>query len=615
MRRPEECDEVVILSSIWPAVKEHLGIHVSSLNDLVEQLGIARFGHRPRLADTFCGGGSIPFEAARIGCDVYASDLNPIAAMLTWGAFNIIGASKERREEIKTAQTRVAASVDAEITRLGIEHDSHGNRAKAFLYCLETRCPRTGWAVPMATSWVISRTRRVIAKLVPDPIEQRYNIEILSGVDSATMAEADKGTVQNKRLVHPMNPERSGVEIKTIRGDYRDADGTSRNRLRRWDKEEFVPRPDDVFQERLYCTQWTSTEGSSFFSSITEADLRREHAVEEIVQKNLSTWQREGFVSDAIIETGKENEGPIRTNGWSFWHHLFPPRALLWFALHKQAILKDEMTRELYISFTKSLDWSGKLTKWDSSLGSDKITNVFSSQGLKTFFGYGIRGHTYSENNMKDKLEGKALPAVNFSISTRNAADVCVNHDIGITDPPYADAVRYEEITEFFIAWLNKNPPQPFDQWCWDSQRAKAIKGTGEEFRRDMVAAYSSMTKHMGDDGLQMVMFTHQDAGVWADLASILWAAGLRVSAAWNIVTETESALKEGNYVQGTVCLVLRKRLGAANARRMEIEAEIEEAVAAQLALLNALDDAWHERTNAETLYTDGDLTDRKSVV
>ena len=95
-----------------------------------------------------------------------------------------------------------------------------------------------------------------------------------------------------------------------------------------------------------------------------------------------------------------------------------------------------------------------------------------------------------------------------------------------------------------------------------------------------MVAAYAAMTRHMPDNGLQVVMFTHQDAGVWADLGAILWAAGLRVTAAWNIVTETESALKEGNYVQGTVCLVLRKRLGEANARRMEIEAEIEEAVA-----------------------------------
>jgi putative DNA methylase len=42
-----------------------------------------RFGHRPRVADTFSGSGQIPFEAARLGCDVYASDLNPVACMLT----------------------------------------------------------------------------------------------------------------------------------------------------------------------------------------------------------------------------------------------------------------------------------------------------------------------------------------------------------------------------------------------------------------------------------------------------------------------------------------------------------------------------------------------------
>ena len=221
VRRPEECDEAKLLAPIWAEVNEHLGTNAQSLPELVEQLGIARFGHRPKVADTFCGGGSIPFEAARIGCDVYASDLNPIACMLTWGAFNIIGASPEKRAEIEHAQKEVAAAVDAEITQLGIEHDKDGNRAKAYLYCLETRCPKTGWMVPMAPSWVISKTRNVVAKLVPDPAAKRYAIEIHAGVSAEEMAEAEKGTVRDGRLVHPMNPERSGVEIKTIRGDYR----------------------------------------------------------------------------------------------------------------------------------------------------------------------------------------------------------------------------------------------------------------------------------------------------------------------------------------------------------------------------------------------------------
>src|SRR3546814_10043075 len=116
------------------------------------------------------------------------------------------------------------------------------------------------------------------------------------------------------------------------------------------------------------------------------------------------------------------------------------------------------------------------------------------------------------------------------------------------------------EITEFFIGWLRRNPPAEFDGWTWDSRRGLAIQGDGEAFRREMIQAYRSMAEHMPDNGLQVVMFTHQSGSVWADLAQIFWGAGLQVQAAWYIATETTSELKNGGYVQGTVILVLRKR-------------------------------------------------------
>lgn len=132
-KRPEECDVDVLYGSIWGEVNAHLGrfgIEANSHEELVEQLGILRYGHRPRVGDTFCGSGSIPFEAARLGCDVYASDLNPIACMLTWGALNIIGASAEERAGIERAQQEVAEAVDREITGLGIEHNERGTRGQ-----------------------------------------------------------------------------------------------------------------------------------------------------------------------------------------------------------------------------------------------------------------------------------------------------------------------------------------------------------------------------------------------------------------------------------------------------------------------------------------------------
>src|SRR5712691_8133661 len=117
-KRPEEVMETVH-DHIWDAVNVHLGTSAQSFPELVEQLGIMRFGHRPRVADTFCGSGQIPFEAARLGCDVYASDLNPVASLLTWGAFNIVGGSEASREKLAKEQSELVCRVQAKIDKLG----------------------------------------------------------------------------------------------------------------------------------------------------------------------------------------------------------------------------------------------------------------------------------------------------------------------------------------------------------------------------------------------------------------------------------------------------------------------------------------------------------------
>jgi len=55
-KRPEEVTGTVHVH-IWETVNAHLGTNALSFPELVEQLGVMRFGHRPRVADTFCGSG------------------------------------------------------------------------------------------------------------------------------------------------------------------------------------------------------------------------------------------------------------------------------------------------------------------------------------------------------------------------------------------------------------------------------------------------------------------------------------------------------------------------------------------------------------------------------
>jgi putative DNA methylase len=626
--RPEECGNK-IYSGIWDEVNAHLGTTAQSPEELVGQLGVMRFGHRPLVADLFAGGGSIPFEAARIGCDVLATDLNPIACMLTWGAFNIIAGGKPARNVLTASQADVTARIKSELDDLAIEKDAEGRQAKAYLYCVEVTCPKTGYRVPLAPSWVISRNLRTVAKLVPRPERKDYEILIVSGASDAEIDAADKsGTLVDERLVHPANADREGVALAVIRGDRKDAGGEGTNLLRRWSREDIIPAETDIFGERLYCIQWMNSttadvlaqatdeddedEGpSTFFAAPTEYDLANEARVVAIVKERLSSWQQRGLVPEMRIEPGEKTDEPIRTRGWTYWHHLFTPRHLLFGAITLEAIndVPDSATKAaLLVSFCRALNYMSRLTQWmvrtpTPKKPADVVNHVFYNQALNTFYNFGCRASIGLLPSMKKTFPSIAIHG-RSTVATCEASAVRTESDIYVTDPPYADAINYHEITEYFIAWVQALSGQVFPDFVWDSRRNLAIKGVDEKFRSDMAAAYGSMAKHMAANGIQVVMFTRQDAGVWADLAAIMWAAGLRVTAAWSVVTETESSTKKGKYVQGTILLVLRKRREKLNGRRMDIEGEIEDEVKAQLRSLNAIDDEWR----AERLYTDSDL-------
>jgi len=610
--RPEECGDE-LYSHIWQRVNAHLGTTAFTFPELVEQMGIARFGHRPRVADVFCGSGQIPFEAARLGCDVYASDLNPIACMLTWGAFNIVGASKEERAKIDKAQKKLAEQVQKEIDELGVETDGTGWRAKAYLYCVEIKCPETGWMVPLIPNLIISQPRtgiknNVIVRLRPDAKKKRYDIEIREWVDEKELQECKNGSVQDGEMAH--SPDGKTVyrtKISTLRGDYRDGN-ENKNRLRFWEKSDFIPRSDDIYQERLYCVQWMlkKPSGKKYeyqFRSVTSDDLKRERKVIDYVDTHLAEWQAKGFVPDMVIEKGYNTDQPIRERGWTHWHHLFNARQLL-----VAGLVRKNSDAKLLFSLTRLLNQNSRLSRFDGiSGGGGCIQAVFDNQALNTLYNFGCRGFEQVKNLLNKSGQILLIPPIQREIKTHPAQDLATENDIYITDPPYGDAVKYEEITEFFIAWLRKNPPPEFAHWTWDSRRSLAIKGEDEGFRSGMIAAYRKMAEKMPDNGIQVLMFTHQSGSIWADMTNIIWASGLQVTAAWYVVTETDAALKQGSYVTGTVMLVLRKRTKQLETFRDDLGWEIEAAVKEHVESLIGLDKTVREQ-RSEGLYTDADL-------
>ena len=630
-KRPEEVADVVY-KHVWNDVNSYLGTSAQSFPELVEQLGIMRYGRRPRVADTFCGSGQIPFEAARLGCHVYASDLNPVACMLTWGAHRIVGGPARSRDLLKVQQEEIAVKVLAEIDGLGVEMDGNGWRAKAFLYCLEARCPQSGWLVPLLPSRVLSVGKSAIVDLIPDPTQRRYDIVVRSGVSEEELAHAAQGTLRSDGrfreayLIHTVDAKEYRTKISTLRGDFKNNDGTAGNRLRLWEKGDFKPQPDDIFQERLYAVHWMRLRkgGKQYdyeFRTVTEEDNLREGIVEEFVGKNIDDWQRRGWIPDMRIEAGGppryEGLGLIRGRGWTYWHHLFPARQLLILGL----LRKFSSDAGTFVLLPRILDYTSKLCRWTTSAAgageqgagkrtggaSDNPSNVFYNQALNTFYNYGCRAALPLLNLFRSALPSSKVIG-DISISCVPAEETAELNDIYVTDPPYGDAVRYEEILDFFIAWLRKNPPPQFSDWVWDSRRSLAIKVEGEDFRRGMVAAYKRMANCMPANGIQVIMFTHQSGSIWADMANIVWASGLHVTAAWYVVTETDSALREGSFVKGTVLLVLRKRQGDLKTTRDDLAWEIQEEVAAQIGSLTGLNQDAKALYRDQNVFEDADL-------
>jgi adenine-specific DNA methylase len=578
----------------WQAINAHLGTEAHSLPELVNELGTRRFGHPPRVGDAFCGGGSVPFEAAVMGCDVYGTDLSPVSALLTWAAIHLIGGGAETAKEIRKVQKQVYDAAGHQIEAWGIERNDEGWKADYYLYCIEATDPVTGWRVPLAPSWIIGQKTKTIARLIPDRNTKSFRIEIVQDASPDEMEKAaGEYTWANgircpvDRDGNPIPPEmRTVTPIDALRG---------RKGLRLWENEDLVPRPDDALQERLYCIRWVDPEtGEKCYRAPTQADLEREAEVLRLLKERFHYWQAKGFIPCQKIEMGAKTDEPIRTRGWTHWHHLYNPRQLLTIGLFQELAARTVKTQPvsaaLLLGIGRMADWYSRLSKWDPSAANEKSSPSFYNQALNPLVTYACRTNSTLQTTWILSLPVRMISS-NSHVLPLDARVTTYTADLWITDPPYADAINYEELSELFLAWYEKRLPALFPEWYADSKRALAVKGADENFRIAMVECYRRLAENMPDNGLQLVMFTHQDVDVWADLALILWSAGLRVTAAWTIATETDTSFRTGKYVQGTVLLILRKRKETLRGDRSDIYPDVQAEVQRQLRTMLEIDD------------------------
>ena len=120
--------------------------------------GLVKAAHpeeTPLVVDPFAGGGSIPLEALRLGCDAFASDLNPVACLINKVLLEDIPRhGPELAEELRRVGAEVKKAAERELAEF-YPRDTDGARPIAYLWARTVRCeaPNCGAEIPLVRSF------------------------------------------------------------------------------------------------------------------------------------------------------------------------------------------------------------------------------------------------------------------------------------------------------------------------------------------------------------------------------------------------------------------------------------------------------------------------------
>jgi hypothetical protein len=134
----------------------------------------------------------------------------------------------------------------------------------------------------MAPSWIIGKKSKTVAELIFNEENNNFDIKIKQNATDEEIKNAENlVTVTHKGLKCPHCGKVTPISV--LRHDKKDENGNTIYGLRKWEKSEFEARPDDVFQEQLYCIKYErkflnngKEKTERFYRAPNEHDLQNE---------------------------------------------------------------------------------------------------------------------------------------------------------------------------------------------------------------------------------------------------------------------------------------------------------------------------------------------------
>jgi adenine-specific DNA methylase len=546
--------------------------------------------------DPTAGGGSIPLEAVRLGCETVANDLNPVAALLLKTTVELplrFGSALAARydqlaaEFIRRARPHFNGIFPAE--REGVLS------VEGYLWARTVTCPYCGGLVPLSPSWKLSGSGKGV-RLVPENGRIRFEVVDREGDHSP-------GTVKGGDGLCPFPECRRTIDSAEIK----------------------VEAQAGRMGHQLYCVVYKqerikgyAKNGKSKTEKITgyrvpQAEDDVDALVHQKLQEKMPLWQAQNVVPDEEIPHGHKTEEPRRF-GARNWIDVFNPRQLYGHCVsvevfHQMAeeCAKSDLDRAamayIALALDKMVNYNAIQVRWHANR--EVVAGVFDRHDFSfkwsyaeiapavTSSGYewalGQTSKALSElvslvgQSTSGKLEFTAprpKPTVRITCASADALPIeDASVDCVVMDPPYYDNVMYAELSDFFYVWLKRTAgllyPELFTSHLTDKDREAVAnpakfagqKGgaknlAGRDYQHRMASIFKEQRRVLKPDGIMTVMFTHKAAGAWDALAGGLIEAGFTITASWPVNTEAESSLhiREKSAARSTIFLVCRVR-------------------------------------------------------
>lgn len=531
----------------------------------------------PLLVDSFSGGGSIPIEGTRLGCDVFAFDLNPVAILILRAVLEEIpkgGAALIAAYQ--AASKEVAEAVSAELSYL-FPSDDNGQRPTAYFWARTLQCESCGATFPLVRSFWLSKPRKIAIRfeVIKDKIP-RLTFHVFSPtkpeeVSGATVYQA-KATCPCCNNVHSPTVVRS--QLRKRNGGIEDCrllavatqHPTGGSRSYR------APKPEDELLVAESLRMSSELAAQPLFEGIPVLPN------EEIPNTEL-----------------RRISAPLY--GCDKWVYLFTPRQRVSVStLCKHIRNATERHRDPRIGLLLALAAGKVLRHWNSNAkwhnGSETVAGAFGRQAIPMSWSFPEQT-VWAEGagSLSDAFESVAMAASSVletkgqgSVQQADAASLPLPSDsaqVWFTDPPYYDAVAYAHLSDFFYVWLKRSFPEasPYRSLLKSSvvdkkeecvvdrpHKQSPSKKDRVWFEAKISAAMAEGRRILADDGIGCVVFAHKTTEGWEALIGGMLKGGWVITASWPIETERSARLnaRDNASLASSVHLICRPRSSSA---------------------------------------------------